>query len=408
MKCRHCEKPLHNKFLDLGFSPIANAFLDAEKLLIPELYYPLKVSVCECCWLVQTHDFARQTLLFNDDYVYFSSISSSWLTHAEKYVFNIISEFELGSSSFVIEIGSNDGYLLKNFVMRGIPCLGFEPTKSTATAAEELGIPVVSEFFTEVQGLKMASKKLQGDLIICNNVYAHVPDINDFTKGLKAALKPDGIISMEFPHVMRLLNETQFDTVYHEHFSYLSLATVIRIFAFVGLKVWRVEEIPTHGGSLRVYGCHEHSKRQIHFSVDSLLKKEKDNGVEDLTTYSGFQPRADKIKDDLLAFLIDQKTKGRRVAAYGAAAKGNTMLNYAGIKPDLINFVADMAKAKQQKFLPGSHIPVLDPSEVDWGSLDYVLILPWNIADEVKQAVGKFLKPGAAFVTAIPSLKIHQ
>jgi len=308
--------------------------------------------------------------------------------------------------SFVIEVGANDGYLLKNFIEKNIPCLGIEPTKSTADAAEKLNIPVVREFFGETLGKQLAGKSKQADLIIGNNVYAHVPDINDFTKGLKAALKPGGTITLEFPHLMRLIEQTQFDTIYHEHFSYLSLHTVSRIFSSVDLRVWKVEEIPTHGGSLRVYGCHQNDEHETSRSVDKLLKEEVNRGLLELETYMNFTGRVNKIKDDLLSFLIDQKSSGNKVVAYGAAAKGNTLLNYAGIKPDLIPFVYDAAKSKQGKFLPGSHIPILSPEFLSKTNPDFLLILPWNIADEVRLQNNFLIESGVKFVIAIPNLTI--
>lgn len=406
MKCRHCRTPLEHTFLDLGFAPPSNAYLSKEALTHPELYFPLKVRVCDQCWLVQTEDYAEAHALFTSEYAYFSSTSSGWLLHAKCYAEKMISELGLNSKSHVIEVASNDGYLLKNFVEAGIPCLGIEPTDSTADAAEKLGIPVVRKFFGETLGKKLAYEGKQADLIAGNNVYAHVPDINDFTKGLKAALKPSGTITLEFPHLMRLIEQAQFDTVYHEHFSYLSLGTVTRIFAAAGLRIWRVEELTTHGGSLRVYGCHADDLRTTQQSVDILLQEEAKRGLQRLQTYLEFQPRAEKIKNDLLAFLIEQKREGKIVAAYGAAAKGNTLLNYAGVKPDLLPFVCDAAKAKQGRFMPGSHIPILPPERLAEERPDYVVILPWNIAEEVKAQNAGLANSGTKFVTAVPELHI--
>jgi hypothetical protein len=292
-------------------------------------------------------------------------------------------------------------------VAADVPCLGIEPTDSTAAAAEQLGIPVMREFFGEALGQQLMANGQQADLIAGNNVYAHVPDINDFTRGLKAALKPGGTITLEFPHLMRLVEQAQFDTVYHEHFSYLSLQTVSRIFVEAGLRVWNVEELPTHGGSLRVYGCHQDDPRSTQAAVTSVLQAEVQHGLQDLNTYLKFQPRADKIKDDLLSFLIEQKRLGKKVAAYGAAAKGNTLLNYAGVRPDLVEFVCDAAQAKQGKFMPGNHIPILHPSEMLKRSFEYVLILPWNIASEVVQQNVELKTKGVRFVTAVPELVIQ-
>ncbi len=406
MKCRHCGTPLKHTFLDLGFAPPSNAYLTSNDLTRPENYYPLKIRVCIQCWLVQTEDYTQAEELFSPDYAYFSSTSTTWLMHATLYTEKLIQQLSLDRDSMVIEIASNDGYLLKNFKGAKIPCLGIEPTASTAAVAEKLGIPVLCEFFGERLGQRLANEGKQADLLVGNNVYAHVPDINDFTRGMKAALKPSGTITLEFPHLMRLIERAQFDTVYHEHFSYLSLYTVSHIFNSVGLRVWDIEELSTHGGSIRVYGCHENDARKTSATVDALLKKEIKFCLQDLSTYQDFQSRADIIKDDLLLFLIKQKRAGKKVVAYGAAAKGNTLLNYAGIKPDLLPFVCDAAEAKQGKYLPGSHIPVLPPSALKQAHPDFVLILPWNIATEVKQQNAELAELGARFVTAVPALEI--
>ncbi len=406
MNCRHCNSPLEHTFLDLGFAPPSNAYLSCEDLAKPEKYYPLKIKVCAQCWLVQTEDYTRADELFSSDYAYFSSTSTGWLIHAASYAEKMTRQLNLAKDSLVIEVASNDGYLLKNFVAAGIPCLGIEPTASTAAAAEKLGIPVMREFFGEQLGKQLATSCKQADLIAGNNVYAHVPDINDFTRGLKAALKPGGTITLEFPHLMRLIEHTQFDTVYHEHFSYFSLYTVERIFKAAGLRVWDLEELPTHGGSLRIYGCHAEDGREITPVVSAMLAEEALRGLQTLATYQNFQAKANRVKDDLLAFLIEQKRAGIRVAAYGAAAKGNTLLNYAGVKPDLLPFVCDAAAAKQGKFMPGSHIPILAPAALDDQRPDYLVILPWNIAAEVKQQNAKLAALGTKFVTAVPKLEI--
>lgn len=406
MKCRHCHNSLKNTFVDLGYAPPSNAYLTTNGLKQPEITYPLRVQVCESCWLVQTEDYASSDELFSSSYAYFSSTSTSWLAHAKCYVEQIIETLSLNSESQVIEIASNDGYLLKNFVAADIPCLGVEPTASTAAAAEQQGIPVLQKFFTEALGNRLAADFKRADLIIGNNVYAHVPDINDFNRGLKAALKPGGTITLEFPHLMRLIEHCQFDTIYHEHFSYLSLYTVSQMFQTVGLRVWQVEELSTHGGSLRVYACHVEDKRLEHTSVATLLKEESIRGLQQLGTYLDFQQRADQIKNDLLAFLIEKKRHGKKVVAYGAAAKGNTLLNYAGIKPDLLPFVCDAAAAKQGKFMPGSHIPILPPEYVVSEKPDYLLILPWNLAGEIQQQNILLQECGTRFVTAVPRLAI--
>jgi SAM-dependent methyltransferase len=406
MNCRHCANSLTHQFLDLGHAPPSNAYLRESDLARPELHYPLKVMVCERCWLVQTEDYANEGDLFSAEYAYFSSTSKGWLAHAAAYARKIIERLNLTQSSFVIEVASNDGYLLKNFVYSGIPCLGIEPTASTASAAEVLGIPVIREFFCESLGKSLAIQGQQADLIVGNNVYAHVPDINDFTRGLKAALKPRGTITLEFPHLMRLIQRRQFDTVYHEHFSYLSLFAVSSIFAKAGLRIHDVDELETHGGSLRVYGSHADDARPVVSAVQDILDREFDFGLAQLQTYKSFQAHADRIKDDLLQFLITSKREGKRVAAYGAAAKGNTLLNYGGVRPDLLEFVCDAAAAKQGKYLPGSHIPILAPVAISEHKPDYILIMPWNIAQEVQTQLAFIRDWNGRFVTAVPQLHV--
>lgn len=406
MNCRHCNTPLEHVFLDLGFAPPSNAYLNAADLQAPEQYFPLKLFVCDKCWLVQTEDYSRSDELFTKDYAYFSSVSTTWLAHARSYVDMITARLGLGANSFVIEVASNDGYLLKNFVASGVPCLGVEPTDSTATVAEAAGIPVAREFFGQDFAGKLVKSGRQADLIIGNNVYAHVPDINDFTAGMKTALKPGGTITLEFPHLMSLMRLNQFDTVYHEHYSYLSLQSVKAIFARAGLRVCDVEQITTHGGSLRVYGCHADDARVDGAAVARILAEEIASGLQDLATYQRFQREADKVKNKLLAFLVDANLAGNTVAAYGAAAKGNTLMNYAGVKPDLVSFVCDAAASKQGKFMPGSHIPILAPKELRERRPDYVLILPWNIADEVVKSNEFVREWGGKFVVAVPALRI--
>jgi SAM-dependent methyltransferase len=406
MNCRHCESPLKHAFLDLGYAPPSNAYLIKADLDAPELFYPLRLKVCTHCWLVQTEDYAHADDLFSSDYAYFSSTSSSWLAQAKCYCEAMTKRLGLNANMLVIEVASNDGYLLKNFVESGIPCLGIEPTASTAAVSESLGIPVLRAFFSEALGKRLAAEGRQADLIVGNNVYAHVPDINDFTAGLKAALKPDGTITLEFPHLMRLIEHAQFDTVYHEHFSYLSLATVRRIFDHSGLRVFDVEELPTHGGSLRVFGCHDDDPRATAPAVDALAVEESHHDLSSLATYGAFQARADRIKNDLLVFLIEKRRLGRTVAAYGAAAKGNTLLNYAGVRPDLVPFVCDAAPSKQGKYLPGSHIPILPPAALKERRPDVVLILPWNIADEVVREHGYIREWGGQFAVAVPEIRL--
>ena len=406
MNCRHCATPLEHTFLDLSFAPHSNAYLTKADLARPEKYYPLKIKVCDQCWLVQTEGYTQADELFSSDYAYFSSTSTGWLIHAATYAKKMTQRLQLSQDSLVIEIASNDGYLLKNFVAVGIPCIGIEPTASTAAAAENLGIPVMREFFGEQLGKQLANSDKQADLIAGNNVFAHVPDINDFTRGLKAALKIGGTITLEFPHLMRLIEHTQFDTIYHEHFSYLSLYTVKKIFKAADLQIYDVEELATHGGSLRVYGCHAEELRQASPAVSAVLAEEEQRGLQALGTYKNFQANADRVKNDLLAFLIEQKRAGKTVAAYGAAAKGNTLLNYAGIKSDLLPFVCDAATAKQGKFMPGSHICILPPITLTKQHLDYLLILPWNIVAEVKQQNAQLAELGTRFVTAVPHLEV--
>jgi SAM-dependent methyltransferase len=406
MNCRHCHAYLEHVFLDLGFAPPSNAFLTAEDLAKPERHYPLKLDVCVQCWLVQTLDSAEIGELFGNDYVYFSSISQTWLDHAARYAEMIARRLQLDAGSLVLEIGANDGYLLRNFVAAGIPCLGIEPTASTAAAAERLGIPILREFFGHMLAERLAASGKMADLIIGNNVYAHVPDPNDFTRGLKSALKPGGTITLEFPHLLRLIEGVQFDTVYHEHFSYLALHTVLRIFAAFGLRVYDVEEIATHGGSLRVYGCHAADPRDTTSAVAAVLAHEEGGGLRNLDVYCGFQQRADRVKDELVMFLIEQKRAGRRVAGYGAAAKGNTLLNYAGVRRDLLSYVCDAAPSKQGHFLPGSHIPVVAPTEMREHKPDIVLVLPWNIAPEVATQHAYVRDWGGEFAVAIPSMRV--
>lgn len=405
MNCRHCGEPLRQTFLDLGFAPPSNAYLSTQDLVRPEKYYPLRVKVCGRCWLVQTEDYAQADELFTSDYAYFSSTSSSWLEHARTYCEHVVERFGLGPTSHVVEVASNDGYLLRNFLDAGIPCLGIEPTASTAAAAEALGIPVIREFFGENLAHRLEAEGSSADLLVGNNVYAHVPDVNDFTRGLERLLTPEGVVTLEFPHLLKLILHTQFDTVYHEHFSYLSLGAVQRIFTAAGLRVWDVEELSTHGGSLRVYGCRGGASWIETNRVARVLEQERAAGLERQDTYNAFQARADRAKDDLLTFLIEQKRSGKRVAAYGAAAKGSTLLNYGGVKSDLIAYVCDAAQAKQGKYLPGSHLIICPPEILRANPPDWILVLPWNIADEVRSQLTDLVSKGVKFVTAIPELR---
>lgn len=406
MNCRFCGAKLSYEFIDLVNAPPSNAFLTKEQLKEPEIFYPLKLYVCNNCWLVQTEDYTRADELFRSDYAYFSSTSTSWLQHIAQYCDMVCDRFQLNSESFVIEIASNDGYLLKNIVARNIPCLGIEPTDSTAKAAEKIGIPVLRKFFGAALAKKLRTEGKQADLLIGNNVYAHVPDIKDFTYGLKEILKPKGVITLEFPHLMNLIEHTQFDTIYHEHYSYLSLFTVSYIFESVGLRIFDVEKLQTHGGSLRIYGCHSNDVRKKATIVSDILDEEEQKGLRHLEIYEGFQQKSNKLKNNLLAFLIEQKRLGKSVAAYGAAAKGNTFFNYAGVKQDLISFVCDAAHSKQGKFLPGSHIPIVSPDVLKELKPDIVLILPWNIANEIIEQYKYLREWGGVFIVAIPEIKV--
>ena len=406
MNCRHCQASLTVKFLDLGFAPPSNAYLTAADLFKPEKYFPLKIMVCNSCWLAQTEDYTAADELFDANYAYFSSTSSSWLAHAKSYSQKIIKELQLNTKSFVIEVGSNDGYLLKNFVASGIPCLGIEPTGSTATAAEQLSIPVLREFFGEKIGKQLAIEGRQADLILGNNVFAHVPRINDFTRGLKDVLKPKGTITLEFPHLMEIIKYNQFDTVYHEHFSYLSLLTVSKIFQSAGLRIYDVEKLATHGGSLRIFGCHAEDSKLTSEGVKSVLAKEKKFGLGSIKPYANFQRHAEQVKLDFLDFLWRKKLDGSNVMAYGAAAKGNTLLNFSGVDVELISGVFDNAESKQFKFLPGSHIPILPPEQIKNFKPDYIIILPWNLRSEIEHQLSFVRKWGTKLVTIMPSIEV--
>lgn len=406
MKCRFCKKFLTTPFIDLAFAPPSNALLTANDLLKIEKYYPLKTYVCNNCLLVQTEDYSDAKELFNSEYPYFSSTSRSWLRHAEKFSADIINLLSLGKNSLVVEIASNDGYLLKNFLSAGIPSIGIEPTTSTANHAEKIGISVIREFFTEKLAAEFAAKNKKADLIIGNNVYAHVPDIVNFTNGIKNLLKNNGVVTLEFPHLLRLIQGNQFDTIYHEHFSYLTLQVVDKIFQKSGLKIWRVDELTTHGGSLRLYGSHKGDERPIEESVKKIIDKEKRFELNKIETYLNRNVEFEKIKNNFLTFLIQQKNKGKKVAGYGAAAKGNTLLNYAGVKKDLIPFVYDESDEKQGKFLPGSHIPILSPLQMNSFKPDYLIIFPWNIASEIINSYSYIKEWGGQFVKVIPEIEI--
>lgn len=407
MKCRHCATELMLELIDLGSAPPSNAYLTTKTLKTPEKWFPLNVLVCNQCWLAQTEDYAGANELFDADYAYFSSFSDSWLKHSEKYVTEMVSRFNLNESSRVVEVAANDGYLLQYFKERNIPCLGIEPTASTAAAARKKGIEIVESFFGVDLATKLVSSGKQADLTAANNVLAHVPDINDFVAGFKVLLTPNGVATFEFPHLMQLMEHAQFDTIYHEHYSYLSLTAVQKIFMENGLQIFDVEEISTHGGSLRVFAQRKDTgEKTVTSNVDTLLAKEEAIGMKTEAFYLGFQKRANRIKHDLIAFLIECARQGKSVAGYGAAAKGNTLINYAGIRPDLLSFVVDRNPAKQKKFLPGSRIPIVDEAMIQQEKPDFILILPWNIRQEVVEQLSYIREWGGKFVTAVPALEI--
>ena len=407
MKCRHCESELTLPLVDLGSAPPSNAYLTKHSLRMPEKWFPLRVLVCDNCWLVQTEDFAQADELFDDDYAYFSSFSDGWLAHAERYVSDMVARFGLTEDSHVIEVAANDGYLLQYVQQKGIPCTGIEPTASTAAAARDKGIAVIERFFGVALADELVAAGQQADLTVANNVLAHVPDINDFTAGFSALLKPNGVATFEFPHLMRLIEGTQFDTIYHEHFSYLSLSAVDRIFKANGLVVFDVDELPTHGGSLRVFAQRADAGEWPHTeAVGEMLRREAERGLTSANGYADFQTKSNAVKDGFLRFLLEARRQGKKVAAYGAAAKGNTLLNYAGVRPDLLPFVVDRNPAKQGKYLPGSRIPIVDEQYLREMRPDHILILPWNLKQEVMQQLDYVHDWDAQFVTAVPELDI--
>jgi C-methyltransferase C-terminal domain/Putative zinc binding domain/Methyltransferase domain len=408
MKCRFCQCPMNLCVLDLGSAPPSNAYLTRQALQAPELWYPLRVLVCEHCWLVQTEDFARADELFSENYAYFSGISASWLAHAQRYVEGMTKRFELNGQSHVVEVAANDGYLLQYFQSRGIPSTGIEPTASTAQAARSKGLSVVQDFFGTRLAAELRLRGLMADLMVANNVLAHVPDISDFVAGFKLLLKPFGVVTFEFPHLLRLIDSGQFDTIYHEHFSYLSFTVVNSILAAQGLSVFDVEQLDTHGGSLRVYAQHaDVAKHTPSAAVSHLLGVEREIGVQTAQYYVGFQTRAEKIKNEFLGFLLGAAKERAVVAAYGAAAKGNTLLNFAGVRSDLISFVSDRNTVKQGAFLPGSRIPVVSEEKIAQLKPKFVVILPWNLAAEISEQLGYVSTWGGRLVTAIPRLEFR-
>jgi SAM-dependent methyltransferase len=408
MNCRHCRAELSLLFIDLGTAPPSNSYLSRPQLSMPEKWYPLRVYTCTRCWLVQTEDFAHYADLFADDYAYFSSYSSSWVSHAKDYVNRVAERFGLTRSSFVVEVASNDGYLLQFVRDRGISCIGIEPTESTAQEARLKGIDVVQDFFGTDLAKKLVSEGRSADLTVANNVLAHVPDINDFVSGFARILKADGVATFEFPHLLKLERECQFDTIYHEHFSYLSLTTVSKIFTANGLSIFDVEEISTHGGSLRVFAQRlDTGRRDVLAAVNRVLAEEVTAGMTTEGFYRGFQTRAQKIKNDFIRFLIQMEQNHKKVAGYGAAAKGNTLLNFCGIRSDLLPWVVDRNPAKSGKFLPGSRIPIVGEDRLRTDRPDFIVILPWNIKAEVIEQLAYVRDWGARFACAIPKLIIQ-
>ena len=403
--CRGCGQPLVTTFCDLGTTPLSNAMVRPERAGDPESYFPLHAWVCDNCLLVQLEQFNAPAEIFSD-YTYFSSYSQSWLDHAKRYCAMVMDRFGLGASSFVVELASNDGYLLKNFSNADISCLGIEPAANVAAVARAAGVPTLVEFFGAALAGRLLNEGKAADLIVANNVLAHVPELNDFVAGLKILLKPEGVITVEVPHLLNLIRDTQFDTIYHEHFCYFSLTTLRGIFARHGLRVFDVEELPTHGGSLRIFVCHENGTRAEDARVVELLRKEKEFGLGELALFRGFGEKVRRVKLDLMRFFVEAASAGKRVACYGAAAKGNTLLNYCGIGKDLIDFAVDRSPHKQGLLLPGSRIPVFAPERVAAEKPDYLLILPWNLKDEIIAQMQYIRAWDGRFVIAIPQLEI--
>ncbi len=407
LNCRFCNEPLTTKFVDLNISPLSNAFLKKEMLEEVEKKYPLCVYVCDNCFLVQISEFEKPENIF-EDYAYFSSYSNTWLQHAENYVGMITKKNNLNEKNLVIEIASNDGYLLQYFKEKNIPILGIEPAVNVAKVATEKGIPTITKFFGITTANELKKNGKLGDLIIGNNVLAHVPDLNDFVKGLKILLKPTGVITLEFPHLLELIQQKQFDTIYHEHFSYFSFLVVQKIFLFHQLIIFDVDEISTHGGSLRIYVKHkENQKFEITENVLNLIKKEKKFGLDKIDTYLNFQEKIELLKQQISEFLISINKESKTIVGYGAPAKGNTLLNYCQINRDIINYTVDKNIHKQGLFLPGTHIPIESPEKIKTTKPDYILILPWNLKDEIIQQMDFVRNWGGKFVTVIPEVKIH-
>lgn len=404
--CRFCRAELRHTFCDLGMSPISNAFLKQEQIGAMEPFYPLHAYVCERCFLVQLEEFESPQQIFGEHYAYFSSYSDTWLEHARRYTELMIERFGIGPKSQVIELASNDGYLLQYFKQKGIPALGIEPAKNVAEAAIARGIPTLVKFFGVDTAKELVAAGTRPDLLLGNNVLAHVPDLNDFVAGLKIVLKPQGVITLEFPHLQRLIEENQFDTIYHEHFSYFSFVAVERVFASHGLQLFDVDEIPTHGGSLRIYARHAEEGGTPGAGVTELAARERRLGLERIETYLAFSQRVQETKRKLLEFLIEAKRSGKTIVGYGAPAKGNTLLNYCGIRCDFLDFTVDRSPHKQNTFLPGTHIPVYAPERIDEVKPDYLLVLPWNIKDEIIGQMAHIRSWGGRFVVPIPSVQV--
>jgi hypothetical protein len=403
--CRFCGAPLRHVFADLGMSPVANDNIPIDQAAAMEPFFPLCALVCGECFLVQLTPFTTEKPLFRDDYAYFSSFSTSWLEHCRRYTEQMIERLALDGSSHVIELASNDGYLLQYFQRAGIPVLGIEPTRNTATAALEKGIPTRVEFWGE-DTARAVAQEVQADLLLGNNVLAHVPDINDFVAGMKIALKDGGTITVEFPHLLKLIELNQWDTIYHEHYSYLSFGVVGRVFAAHGLRLFDVQELPTHGGSLRIFGCHDDDPRERSGAADELIERERDAGLEDVQTYLAYNERVVEDKRQILTFLIALKRAGSSIAGYGAAAKGNTLLNFCGVGRDFIEFTCDANPHKQNHVLPGTHIPILAPDAIAERRPDVVLILPWNIKDEIMEQLSYVREWGGRFAARSPELRL--
>jgi len=407
MKCRFCYNSLKHEFIDLVNSPPSNAYLTKKQLLLPEIFYTLRLLLCDNCFLIQIDDYKKSKEIFNENYAYFSSYSTSWLDHCRHYVNMITDRFGFNEQSQVLEVASNDGYLLQYFQDRNIRALGIEPAMSVAQVAQEKGIETIVDFFGVKMAEQLVEQERKADLIIGNNVFAHVPNVNDFVAGMEIALKDEGVITLEFPHLMQLIEQNQFDTIYHEHYSYFSFKTASLIFKKHGLEVFDVEQIHTHGGSLRIYGKHKKNiSHTITNNVVELLEEEERKGMSSIDYYWGFQRKVDKVKNDLVSFLIEQKNLNKKLVAYGAAAKGNTLLNYCGIKKDLIEFVVDASPYKQGKYLPGSHIPIVSQELITNNKPDYILILPWNLRDEIINQLEYVKEWGANFVLPLPTLEI--